>query len=111
MKQLLICAAIDETVGFLSFLEADFCVIPPLCHVNASCAQNLELGEKNCTCNEGFHGDGYDCNPNNPCQINNGDCDPYSTDCVYVSPGKVFCFFSLTDLVMSTKATKSLQHQ
>ena len=44
---------------------------------------------KNCTCLPGYHGDGYVCDPVNPCQIDNGGCPDQSTRCINDSPGKV----------------------
>jgi len=43
---------------------------------------------KTCTCNSGFHGDGFICDPDDPCQVNYGGCIETSTICVNTSPGK-----------------------
>jgi len=43
---------------------------------------------KTCTCNSGFHGDGFICDPDDPCQVNYGGCNETSTICVNTSPGK-----------------------
>ncbi|KAJ3603397.1 hypothetical protein NHX12_031139, partial [Muraenolepis orangiensis] len=47
----------------------------------------LQVGSK-CVCKAGYHGDGKVCIPINPCSINNGDCPPNSTVCVFQSPNK-----------------------
>ena len=66
------------------------CQVPPLCHVNASCTTiHKPVVEKNCSCLNGFHGDGYVCDPVNPCQADNGGCPKESTVCVMDAPGQV----------------------
>lgn len=42
-----------------------------------------------CTCKEGFQGDGKICQPINPCVDSNGGCPENSTICVYRRPGEV----------------------
>ncbi|NXR10180.1 STAB1 protein, partial [Semnornis frantzii] len=44
-----------------------------------------------CTCKEGFQGDGRICQPINPCVDNNGGCPENSTVCIYTRPGEVAC--------------------
>uniref|UniRef100_A0A8C5J7C1 Stabilin 1 n=1 Tax=Junco hyemalis TaxID=40217 RepID=A0A8C5J7C1_JUNHY len=44
-----------------------------------------------CTCKEGFQGDGKICQPINPCVDNNGGCPENSTICVYRRPGEATC--------------------
>jgi stabilin-1 len=80
----------------MCFSEIDACLESPLCHVNASCALSNTtdvsgLG-KNCTCNSGYHGDGYQCDPIDLCQVNNGGCDLDTSQCNYVGPGKVMSY-------------------
>ncbi|KAM4651970.1 stabilin-1 [Discoglossus pictus] len=45
----------------------------------------------NCTCKDGYYGDGQTCLPINPCNVNNGGCMENSTQCVYLRPGKSYC--------------------
>jgi len=45
------------------------------CHVNASCI-DWGPGRRKCSCNEGYHGTGYQCEEIDRCEINNGDCSP-----------------------------------
>ena len=73
------------------FVEVDMCQVPPLCHANASCSTIHDpTVVKNCSCLPGYHGDGYVCDPVNPCQVENGGCPEQSTTCVMDAPGQVF---------------------
>uniref|UniRef100_A0A8C3Q0S8 Stabilin 1 n=1 Tax=Chrysolophus pictus TaxID=9089 RepID=A0A8C3Q0S8_CHRPC len=44
-----------------------------------------------CTCKEGYQGDGRVCQPINPCVDNNGGCPETSTNCIYKGPGEASC--------------------
>lgn len=83
---------------FLFAVGLDTCTVAPFCHQNATCAMTNTSGEsdfwKTCTCNDGYHGDGFVCEPVDPCQMDNGGCDVNTTNCVYQSPGKVNCLGS-----------------
>nr|XP_023690960.1 stabilin-1-like [Paramormyrops kingsleyae] len=61
-----------------------------VCHPNAEC-MNLDGRNYQCTCKDGYQGDGKLCTPINPCDMNNGGCPTNSTNCVYVSPAKSRC--------------------
>ncbi|XP_053377008.1 stabilin-2-like isoform X2 [Mercenaria mercenaria] len=75
--------------------EFDACMESPMCHADASCVlsdtKDISGLGKNCTCNSGFQGDGYQCDPIDPCQVNNGGCDLDTSVCNYVKPGKGEC--------------------
>ncbi|CAL8336057.1 unnamed protein product [Lota lota] len=59
------------------------------CHPDADCSR---VGSKvQCVCKAGYHGDGKICLPINPCAVNNGDCPPNSTVCVFKGPNKSSC--------------------
>ncbi|XP_056462964.1 stabilin-1 isoform X1 [Gadus chalcogrammus] len=59
------------------------------CHPDADCST---VGSKvQCVCKAGYHGDGKICLPINPCSVNNGDCPPNSTVCVFKGPNKSSC--------------------
>ncbi|KAI1890377.1 hypothetical protein AGOR_G00153100 [Albula goreensis] len=51
----------------------------------------LGAGKFQCTCKEGFEGDGKFCAPVNPCNTDNGGCPTNSTVCVLLSAGKPHC--------------------
>ena len=40
-------------------IDEDECCVGPFCHMNATCSNYL--GGFNCSCNEGFIGNGMDC--------------------------------------------------
>lgn len=61
------------------------------CHDNASCT-TVGPGKVNCSCLTGYHGDGYVCDPIDPCQVDNGGCDSNRSRCRYAGPGEV-CYF------------------
>ena len=48
-------------------------------------------GERNCTCNKGWTGDGSYCYPASSCS-NHGDCDKDS-QCIETTPGEVLDYF------------------
>ena len=50
-------------------LDVNECTYDNLCHQNATCV-NL-IGSYNCTCNEGFIGDGINCNGKLACTRSN----------------------------------------
>lgn len=58
------------------------------CHSNATCT-STGAGTYNCSCLPGYHGDGYVCDPVDPCQDNSGGCDTNKTVCQYIGPGQV----------------------
>ncbi|KAG9337058.1 hypothetical protein JZ751_029826 [Albula glossodonta] len=60
------------------------------CGPNGQC-KYLGAGKFQCTCKEGFEGDGKICAPVNPCTTDNGGCPTNSTVCVLVSAGKSHC--------------------
>ena len=43
------------------------------CHVDATC--NNTQGSYNCSCHEGYNGNGYNCTDIKECRINENDCD------------------------------------
>ena len=59
-----------------------------LCHDNATCI-STGPGTYICSCSPGYHGDGYACDPVDPCQVDNGGCDTNRSVCQYTGPGKV----------------------
>ena len=48
-------------VCFLFFLDIDECLQQP-CHQNATCEDTV--GNFNCSCSNGFDGDGFNCTSN-----------------------------------------------
>ncbi|XP_060071055.1 stabilin-2-like [Ylistrum balloti] len=70
--------------------EINGCLRSPLCHENAICTPAGPL-QYNCTCIDGYRGDGYDCEPIDPCQVDDGGCVQNSSLCVYSGPGQREC--------------------
>uniref|UniRef100_A0A8C0H5Q2 Stabilin 1 n=1 Tax=Chelonoidis abingdonii TaxID=106734 RepID=A0A8C0H5Q2_CHEAB len=70
-------------------IAQDPCTSSP-CSSLAVC-KALSPEKYECTCKDGYHGDGKICQPINPCIINNGGCPENTTVCIYKSPGKVSC--------------------
>ena len=73
----------------------DPCLDPKdnLCDEEAICTRDSDSpGSYSCDCIAGYHGDGYNCQPIDPCQTNYGDCDITTTQCVYHGPGEVSVF-------------------
>ncbi|OWF51672.1 Stabilin-2 [Mizuhopecten yessoensis] len=66
------------------------CLRSPLCHDNATCTSTGPM-TYNCTCIGGYQGDGYACDPIDPCQTENGGCVQNSSLCVYTGPGQSEC--------------------
>jgi hypothetical protein len=67
-----------------------------MCDEDALCImkQDGPQGESySCECLRGYHGDGYNCQPTDPCQTNYGGCDVTTTECVYRGPGEVSDIF------------------
>ena len=58
-----------------------------LCHENATCTPTGP-SVYNCSCLPGYHGDGYACDPIDPCQVEYGGCDSNTSVCQYDGPGK-----------------------
>ncbi|KAM9824594.1 stabilin-2 [Neosynchiropus ocellatus] len=61
-----------------------------VCHDKATCIHtgpNKHL----CACNQGYSGDGRVCMVVDPCQTNNGGCNPDNAVCIFVGPGKSRC--------------------
>ncbi|XP_052265868.1 stabilin-2-like [Dreissena polymorpha] len=75
--------------------KLDTCTVPPFCHKNAACQMMNVSGPdslwKTCSCIVGYHGDGFACDPDDPCQVDNRGCDLNTTDCVNTSPGQSKC--------------------
>ncbi|KAL3851812.1 hypothetical protein ACJMK2_015517 [Sinanodonta woodiana] len=72
-----------------SCAAADPCRPSP-CDSNASCIANGTL-EYNCTCNYGYQGDGWSCDPVDNCQKDNGGCPANTTVCIYNGPKQIEC--------------------
>lgn len=54
-----------------------------------------------CSCINGYEGDGFLCIPINPCQTNSGDCPSDSTRCEHTGPGQVRrIFLSVIQLLL-----------
>ncbi|XP_069142065.1 stabilin-2-like [Argopecten irradians] len=70
--------------------EINECERSPLCNENATCTPTGPM-QYNCTCRDGFHGDGYACMAIDPCQVDNGGCVQNSSLCVFTGPGKREC--------------------
>uniref|UniRef100_A0A8B9GLU5 Stabilin 1 n=1 Tax=Amazona collaria TaxID=241587 RepID=A0A8B9GLU5_9PSIT len=82
------CLENRNLVTFTSLIAAeDPCAASP-CSPFAVC-KVLGPRKYQCTCKEGFQGDGKICQPINPCVENNGGCPENSTVCVYRRPGEV----------------------
>ena len=64
-------------------------------------------GERNCTCNKGWTGDGSYCYPASSCS-NHGDCDKDS-QCIETTPGEVLDYlftFNLKTPAMTSEDDK-----
>lgn len=94
----------------ISLIAAQDPCSPSPCSPFAECKV---LGSRSyeCTCKEGFQGDGKICQPINPCVDNNGGCPENSTVCLYRRPGEVGSekwpgekFFTWTDECVVTSA-------
>lgn len=72
---------------FLSRTVQDPCASSP-CSSLADCKVLGPL-KYECTCKDGYQGDGEICQPINPCIQNNGGCPEKSTLCIYKGPGRV----------------------
>lgn len=73
----------------ISILAVDMCENGKhKCSQNASCIFTGPA-QYNCSCLEGFRGDGYVCTPIDPCQEMYGGCNFTTSICTYRSPGKV----------------------
>uniref|UniRef100_A0A8C0ITZ8 Stabilin 1 n=1 Tax=Chelonoidis abingdonii TaxID=106734 RepID=A0A8C0ITZ8_CHEAB len=70
-------------------IAQDPCTSSP-CSSLAVC-KALSPEKYECTCKDGYHGDGKICQPINPCIINNGGCPENTTVCIYKSPGTATC--------------------
>lgn len=72
----------------ISLIAAQDPCTPSPCSPFAACKA---LGSRayQCTCKEGFQGDGKICQPINPCVDSNGGCPENSTICLYRRPGEV----------------------
>ena len=59
---------------FYIIIDVDECSNSSLnnCHVNASC--DNYIGSFNCSCNDGFEGDGIFCDDIDECQVNTSEC-------------------------------------
>lgn len=55
------------------------------CSVHASCIHDASAVNVNCTCHDGYHGDGIVCLPVNICEENNGGCHP-NASCRFRGP-------------------------
>ncbi|XP_052781567.1 stabilin-2-like isoform X2 [Mya arenaria] len=75
--------------------KIDICTVPPHCHSYANCTMTTAPTADNlwkmCTCWTGYHGDGFQCDPDDPCQVNNGDCHDNTTICRNTAPGERVC--------------------
>ena len=49
----------NNIISFKYIIDQDECCVGTFCHVNASCSDSL--GDFNCSCNDGFNGNGTDC--------------------------------------------------
>ena len=58
------------------------------CNENATCTFSGP-SMYNCSCLEGFRGDGFVCDPIDPCRDFYGGCNFTTSICTYKSPGKV----------------------
>lgn len=85
-------AVLKAEIGLLSplisLIAAQDPCAPSPCSPFAVC-KVLGLRKYQCTCKEGFQGDGKICQPINPCVESNGGCPENSTICVYRRPGEV----------------------
>ncbi len=73
----------------ISFLHPGGCPLDSKCHVNASCIQQ-DSGSVWCQCHPGFTGNGTDCQPETPCDNDDGHlCPNTTTVCVPDGPEQV----------------------
>uniref|UniRef100_A0A0G4I4H5 EGF-like domain-containing protein n=1 Tax=Chromera velia CCMP2878 TaxID=1169474 RepID=A0A0G4I4H5_9ALVE len=71
-------AIIIKEIWFEALVDEDECSLNTHnCHGNATCADNV--GSFECTCNDGWMGDGLSCSNADECSLNTDDCDGSAT--------------------------------
>ena len=85
MEQIIV-DAVEESLEIDDFV--DFCASNPFqCHPDASCKNGDTSVE--CTCNANFEGNGFECEPINPCKSES--CDAEKEDCLKTGPSSFSC--------------------
>nr|XP_054751264.1 stabilin-2-like isoform X1 [Lytechinus pictus] len=70
--------------------EKRMCIYNYDCRIGAYC--EFRSGEDSyCQCLDGYHGDGVNCYPINPCMENSNHCPSSTSLCVYDGPNKYHC--------------------
>ena len=61
------------------------------CSSFATCSISELSGNRTCTCNSGYSGDGFTCTQTRSCRVRNGGCSRYATCSSGAEPGQVTC--------------------